>query len=458
MTSSSDSATAAETGAPTLRQRIQTGGAVVVAGFGFQNILRLISNLILTRLLVPEAFGLMSVAVSFSIWAAMLTDIGIGASVVRSANADKPSFLRTAWVMQIARNVAIGVFILISALVVTGLRSLGIVGEQSIFADPILPWIMVAMGFQVMSTGFTSMNMSLASRRLMMGRLVALEISGQLIAMACTIGFALAGFGVWSLVIGLTASGAFSTVISHFIFPGPKMRPQFDRAFAAEIFHFGKWLIIASSFGFLLNRGDHMILGWLMPGDDFSQYAVAMIWIGAGIGVVQTVITRIFFPGFSEIIREQPEKLKPAYERARAFADGFSILVALGVYFFADEALRLVYPEAFQPVGDYARLLAPAFLFLPYRILHSIVLADGDSRGFSGVTVVSGFVMLLAMPMAYHMLGETAAILVYACISIVGLPTLWRAASKTMKLNTIVEGRLLISAALLLCAMGMGFG
>ena len=80
-----------------LRTRILSGGGAVMGGFGAAQVLRLISNLILTRLLMPEAFGLMAVAISVNIWAVMLTDIGIGSSVIRSPNSEKPEFLRTAW-------------------------------------------------------------------------------------------------------------------------------------------------------------------------------------------------------------------------------------------------------------------------------------------------------------------------------------------------------------------------
>jgi O-antigen/teichoic acid export membrane protein len=73
--------------------------------FGGENILRLGSNLILTRLLFPEAFGLMALVTVFLTGLKMFSDFGLNASIIRSARGDDPIFLQTAWTVQILRGV-----------------------------------------------------------------------------------------------------------------------------------------------------------------------------------------------------------------------------------------------------------------------------------------------------------------------------------------------------------------
>ena len=67
----------------TLRQRVLHSGSWTLAGYGVSQALRFGGNLILTRLLFPEAFGMMGIiqAVIFGVW--MLTDVGIGPSIVQ---------------------------------------------------------------------------------------------------------------------------------------------------------------------------------------------------------------------------------------------------------------------------------------------------------------------------------------------------------------------------------------
>ena len=436
-----------------LRTRILSGGGAVMGGFGAAQVLRLISNLILTRLLMPEAFGLMAVAISVNIWAVMLTDIGIGSSVIRSPNSEKPEFLRTAWTVKILRNFLIWVIIVLAAVAISLLEGGGFVNAESIFTNPILPWLMAAIGLQIPIDGLASINQALAERRLAMNRVVFLEITRQIVSMIVTIGFALNGFGVWSLVLGAIAGAIYNVGLSHFIFPGPRMAWHFTREHFDEIFHFGKWLIIASFFGFILNRGDQLLFGWMMKSESFSLYAVASIWMMAAITIVQTLISRIYFAAFSEVIRDQPESLAGLYKQTRLLIDAGVTAMAFGAFFLAEPVFALIYPDNYSGVGYYVKLLAPALLFLPYRLINVATLASGDSRGFTAVTVIGGIAMLVLTPLASIYISEKAAILVFASIAVTSLPTIWRLGRKLMKLDLFIEARMVVAAALLIAML-----
>ncbi len=422
----------------------------MLGGFGIGQILRLLSNLILTRLLVPEVFGLMAVAVSINIWAIMLTDIGISTSVIRSRNSDDPDFVHTAWVMQIARNVLVWLIIMIAAVGVYVLAKAGQFRTDSILADPLLPWIMTAAGMQVVIAAFSSINQVIAQRKLAMSRVVGLEVATQLFTMAVTISFAVLGYGVWALVIGMLSGAGVKTIASHFIFAGPVMRFHFNREYALEIFHFGKWLIIASFFGFLVNRGDQLLFGGLMGSDQFGLYAVASIWIVAAAAVMQMIIGRIFFPAFSEIIRDRPKDLTQAYRKTRLLIDGVSIAIAYGVFFFSEFAFAIIYTDAYAGVGYYVKLLSPFLLLMPFRLINQVVLAAGDSRSFTGVTVLAGSAMLVLVPGAYYFFGEKTAIVCFATIEAVALPLIWRIGSRHIKIKPATEIRALSALVLLL--------
>ncbi|MEM9618750.1 MAG: oligosaccharide flippase family protein [Pseudomonadota bacterium] len=447
---SSDASKTGSNGALSLRQRVQSGGIFALGGFGVGQVLRLLSNLILTRLLVPEAFGLMAVAVSINVWAIMLTDIGIPSSVIRSRNSDDPEFLRTAWTLQIGRNVLVWLIIVIAAITVFLLAQANTFRAESIFANPVLPWIMATISAQLLITAFTSINQQLAQRKLAVGRVIALEISTQFFMMVTTIIFALLGYGVWALVIGMLAGALANTVASHFVFAGPAMRFRFKLEYASEIFHFGKWLVIASFFGFLVNRGDQVLFGGLMAGDRFSLYAIASIWIVAAATVMETIISRIFYPAFSEILRDRPQDLTQAYRKTRLLIDGAAFGLAFAAFFFAEFAFSIIYPGNYAGVGYFVKLLSPFLLMMPFRLINTAVLAAGDSRNFTAITVLAGTSMLVVAPTAFHLFGERAAVVSYAAIELVALPLIWRQGAKHLKLDLLTEGRALFALVLLL--------
>ncbi|GJL94258.1 MAG: hypothetical protein DHS20C05_06630 [Hyphococcus sp.] len=436
-----------------LRQRIEKGGTVVFGGHAFSQVLRLISNLILANLLMPEAFGLMAVAVSINIWAAMLTDIGIQTSVIRSANSRDPSFLRTAWTTQFVRNCLIWVLILLAAVGVYALVETGVAPADGVYAHPMLPWIMATIALQLPISGLTSMNQSLAARDLFMGRIIALEVATQLIAILTTITLAFIGLGVWALVFGSLTSTVVKTLASHMFFPGVSMRFHFNRKHFDEIFNFGKWLIIASLFGFLANRGDQVLFGWLMPTDRFSLYAIASIWIMGGMGVISTINNRIVYAAFSELIRERPKDLQRAYKKTRLVFDAAVTAFVVGIFFLAEPVFDLIYPDNYSGVGYFIKLMSPVFLLLPYRLISIAVLAGGDSKSFTLVTVVSGLLMLILVPLMFSLYGEKAAVICFSCIAISSLPIAWRNGARVMAIDSLTEARMLIITAAYLAVM-----
>ena len=82
------------------RARSMRSAAFLVIGFGGQNVVRLGGNLILTRLLFPEAFGLMALVQIFLMGLQMFSDVGIQTSIVRDPRGEERAFRDAAWTLQ----------------------------------------------------------------------------------------------------------------------------------------------------------------------------------------------------------------------------------------------------------------------------------------------------------------------------------------------------------------------
>src|SRR5688572_15740248 len=99
-------ATAASTSPlPTnLRAAALGGSAWTLAGYMAMQVLRFGSNLVLTRLLFPEAFGVMTLGWVLMQGLEMFSDLGLGLSIVQHQRGDDPRFLNTAWTIQAVRG------------------------------------------------------------------------------------------------------------------------------------------------------------------------------------------------------------------------------------------------------------------------------------------------------------------------------------------------------------------
>lgn len=90
-----------------LEARAARSLSLTVASFGTSQLIRLASNLILTRLLFPEAFGLMALVMVVLIGLGQFSDMGISPAIMQSRRGDDPDFLNTAWTIQIIRGVCL---------------------------------------------------------------------------------------------------------------------------------------------------------------------------------------------------------------------------------------------------------------------------------------------------------------------------------------------------------------
>src|SRR5665213_3314987 len=93
-----------------LKHRVLTAGAWSLGGYGLSLALRFGSNLLMTRLLAPQMFGVMAIALMVIAGLNMFSDIGLRLNVVQSNRGHEPLFLNTVWVSQILRGSLLWVF------------------------------------------------------------------------------------------------------------------------------------------------------------------------------------------------------------------------------------------------------------------------------------------------------------------------------------------------------------
>ncbi|MGI9315844.1 MAG: oligosaccharide flippase family protein, partial [bacterium] len=130
-----------------LRSRIFGASSWVISGHLVGQLLRLGGNLIMTRLLVPEMFAVMAVASIFLLGLNLFSDIGLRQNIVQSERGTDPVFLNTVWVVQILRGVILWLVALGLANALQVVDAAQIWNEGSVYADPILPYVLIAISF-----------------------------------------------------------------------------------------------------------------------------------------------------------------------------------------------------------------------------------------------------------------------------------------------------------------------
>jgi O-antigen/teichoic acid export membrane protein len=337
----------AATDPPSLRAQVVRGSLFEVVGLGAGQLVRLATNVVTTRLLFPEAFGLMALVAIVLQGLELFSDFGLLPSVVQNRRGDEALFLDTAWSIQVVRG-----FVLAAAATALAWPL------AWVYHEPALLTLVPVTALSALIAGFNSTSLLSLRRHLAVGRLVALELAGQIATSAVMIGWALLDPSVWALVAGGIVRAALMMIVSHRIYPDHRNRFRFERAAAEEILHFGKWIFLSSAVHFVSRQTDRLMLGRFVGMVELGVYSVAVFLSEAFSDAVTRLVHGVLFPALSSVARRDPARLPDAYYHARLRLD-LMALPALGVLAAAGPlVVRLLYDPRYHDAGWMLQLLA----------------------------------------------------------------------------------------------------
>lgn len=434
-----------------LVRRAAASAAWRLGNHGASLALRLGSNLIMTRLLEPEAFGLFGLVFAVHTGLIMMTDVGIRPAVIRSAEGGEPDFLRTAWTVQLLQHGLISAALLAVAFALLILQQNDVIVGESAYADPSLPGLLAASVAILLASGFQTANVGLAEREMALGRLIAVNLTAQAVSVGVMIGVALLHPSVWALAIGSIVGAALRCALGHMLLPGPRMALCLRRDVAAEIWTTGKWLIGASLFGFVANHGDRLILAALLDARTFGLYAIAGVWVGAARDGIAGVMRPTGFAVVSEVGRTEPDRIAQVFRHLRLVQDVFGAAACASVIVLGPELIRLLYPPAYAGAGMMMTILSFQILLQRYAVFQDLLLRAGDTLCIARAAFVGCVAMLVLPASSFIAFGAPWAVLAVALNGAFAAPALLSRGSRYVPVDLMRE--LLVLAAIVAAAV-----
>lgn len=385
---------------------------LTILNFGGQNVIRLASNLILTRLLFPEVFGLMALVQVVMVGLQLFSDIGIREAVIQDKEGGKPAFLNTAWVITIGRG-----FLLWFATIILAAPL------AEFYNAPQLAEILPVAGFTTVLLGFNSTNILVADRNLAIGRLTALTLGTQLFGAVLMTLLAWWWHSVWALVIGGLISAFVMTILSHIVLPGARNRFVFDIAIARRMIGFGKYIFLATIAGFIIAQADRAVLGKFVPLDVLAIYSIGLMLASVPTQLAEALASRIIFPLYSQTPPSESAEGRDRINRARrGMTAGLlfctAILAILGI-----TLVEFLYDERYEAAGPLVVLIALALI--PRNVMISyyrLTTAAGHTGRFAIITVSVAILQLTALLIGVQYFGLGGAALAPAIGSLLFYP------------------------------------
>ncbi len=428
----------------TLTHSALSASVAEASAFGASQLLRLGSSLILTRVLLPEAFGVMAMLALLLYGLHMMSDVGILQAVVRSPRGAEPSFLHTAFTIQAARGLVL--WLVASALAWP---------LAWMFREPVLVWLVPVGALSAILDGLTSMRAYVLRRKMRALPIALLELLSQAVGIAVTVAAAVGlELGVWSLVVGSLANTSLHTLGSHLLPDPHRDRLRWEEAARREIFSFGRWIFASSAVTFLAGRGDQLLLGRMLGASSLGLYNIASSLGELPETLAQRFMSGVLYPLYARVLNERPGDILRVYYRSRVFLDA-SMQAALGALCaLSPWLIGLLYDPRYQGAGVMLQLVAlRGALTLLAVPCESVLTAHGRGEfGFRANLVLAASTLGL-LPVGYFAAGARGVLWAMVAARPAAVLTLWRAARQHGLLRL---GRELAALAFLVLGYSLG--
>lgn len=393
----------------TLRSQIKTSATLSGLSFASNVGLRLVSTIVLTRLLAPDVYGVFAIVLAYMLLLNMLSDLGLRSLILTREGVVTEKFLRTCWTVSILRGVVILVFSGLIALVLAVLQSHGSFALDTPYAASVLPWAMLALGAAALVFGFESPNRFMREREMAFGAVTLVDLTRNLVTLIVTIALAYYLRSVWALVIGNAVRSGLHVVLSFAVFRGPKMGLLLDRPSLQVLITRGKWVLSQSGLAVLSMAADRILLGFVMSSATFGFYYIARQLVDMATEFLMKMNGQMGLQVFSRLHQQSLPEFRRKYYRYRLVFDLLAGLIAGAALVLAPMIIDIVFDERYQGIVPIFQILILSILLMPMVLMRSMFNAERNFRVTTLVILVSTIVLWVGLGMAIFVFDSVFA-------------------------------------------------
>ena len=348
-----------------LIQRTFTGFVWVLLGSGTQVALKIVVLAVLARLVKPNDFGLMGIALIVIEFSKMFTHMGVGPALVQRREVQK-RHLTTGLTLSLLIGAFFAMLLILSAPYIA-----------AFFQMPELTTILRVLSMIFVIDSFTLIGQALLQRNMKFRISSAIEVTAYAIGYgAVGITFGYLGWGVWALVMASLAQSLLLTVFLLFVQPFPK-RPGFEKQAFRELMFFGGGFTIARIANFFATQGDNLVVGRMLGAQALGIYGRAYQFMVMPAGLFGNALDKALFPAMA-IVQGDQSRLARAYLTGASIIALIAIPVSFLIFFLAPEIVMVLLGPEWTAVILPLKILACSLLFrMGYKMSDSLARATG---------------------------------------------------------------------------------
>jgi lipopolysaccharide exporter len=379
---------------------INIKGDLFAAGFTFggQLLIKLCSSVILTRILRPEAYGVITIITSIAFVVGMLADINVTLFLIRDKNAEDPRYINTAWTMRLCRCILNTSIIFLGAPLIA----------TTFYHAPELVAPLRVYSICDVIGGLGSMAFVLAvrhkrSRITMYSELVAVFFSTTFSVIYCYY-----SRSYWGIIYGMVVNSLLMMAFSYRFYPEFRPKLQFDWPAAREILSFTKFTMPSSLLTIAMSQFDKAVFLRLFDLRLLGVYGLAGNIASPIEALIGKISSQVLYPRCAHNFRTDRDTFSLKYytENVKLFASILIIPAAVGGA--AHLLIALLYDPRYAESADVLQaFMLRAMLLSLSSPAEDLLIASGASHVMLVGNIYRAASVFAGSLIGYHFFGFT---------------------------------------------------
>lgn len=328
---------------PDLAGRVAKSAAWIVAARFVMRLFGFVNTIVLARLLAPEDFGVVAVAVAAMQLLQGLSDFGVAQAVIKFRDGGRGS-LDALFTLSAIRGALIAGLLFATAPL-----------AAEFYGDPRMFWVFAGVALYPLLTGFINPAFYEFERDLDLSKEFVSSAVNKLAGVAVSIAVAIIFRSYWAIILGLAANGAVQLALSYVMRP---YLPRFTFSGMREVLGFSGWLFGASVVTALNNKLDTFVVARAAGPADTGIFSVGAQFAELPTTEIAAPMARAIYPGLSAL-QGDPERVTGAYLRGVEALAAVALPAALGFAFLAHDLVYLLLGEKWRATIPVIQLLTP---------------------------------------------------------------------------------------------------
>lgn len=387
-----------------LSQRTLRGGFWVFSLRTVQQVFGLARLLILARILAPNDFGLMGMALLTMSTLETFSQTGFQAALIQKKE-DIESYLDAAWTVLVLRG-----------LLLFGILYFAAPFAAAFFDAPEARPVIQAIGLSSLFQALTNIGVIYFQKDLEFNKEFIYQFAGTLSDFIVAVTAVLILKNVWALVFGMLAGNAVRCIVSYLIHP---YRPHLSRDLkkSRELFGFGKWVLGSSILLFLITQGDDIFVGKLLGATALGFYQLAYRISNMPATEITQVVSSVTFPVYSKIQSDIP-KLREAYLKVLQVTAFLSFPIAGMIFVLAPDFTKIFLGEKWMPMVPAMQILVfwgaiRSMAGVNSSVLHAVKRPDIITK-LSAIKLPIMAILIYPLSIKYGITGTSLAVFISA--------------------------------------------